>query len=291
MAAFLSRVGLFAFRRRWFVVLLWLAVLGAAGFASAAASGLSDDTMPGTEAQSALDLLKERFGADAGNLDRATAQVVFVAPAGRTITDPNDRAIIDTLVGDVQRGSHVATAVSPFRVLLADDQALLRTTFRMLIDANPDMAVVAEAAGGAEAITLTRTHRPSVVLMDIRMPGTDGLAATTAICADPTLASARVLILTTFETDEYVAKALRAGASGFLGKDVSADALLDGIRTIAAGEALLSPTATRALITRFLSTPDPETNPASPPESARSCSWPPRACPTPTSPTTWSSAR
>jgi DNA-binding NarL/FixJ family response regulator len=98
--------------------------------------------------------------------------------------------------------------------------------------------------------------------MDIRMPGTDGLAATTAICADPTLSSTRVLILTTFETDEYVAKALRAGASGFLGKDVSADALLDGIRTVAAGEALLSPTATRALITRFLTTPDPETNPA-----------------------------
>jgi DNA-binding NarL/FixJ family response regulator len=147
------------------------------------------------------------------------------------------------------------------RVLLADDQALLRTTFRMLIDANPDMEVVGEAADGDEAIALTRTHRPAIVLMDIRMPSTDGLAATTTICADPSLSTTRVLILTTFETDEYVAKALRAGASGFLGKDVSADALLDGIRTVAAGDALLSPTATRALITRFLSTPDPDAAP------------------------------
>jgi DNA-binding NarL/FixJ family response regulator len=142
-------------------------------------------------------------------------------------------------------------------VLLADDQALLRTTFRMLIEANPDMAVVGEAADGDEAVALTRTHSPSVVLMDIRMPGTDGLAATTAICADPALSATKVLILTTFETDEYVARAVRAGASGFLGKDVSAAGLLDGIRTVAAGEALLSPTATRALITRFLAAAEP----------------------------------
>ncbi|SMD26563.1 response regulator transcription factor [Kibdelosporangium aridum] len=144
------------------------------------------------------------------------------------------------------------------RVLLADDQALLRSTFRMLIESNPDMDVVAEAADGGEAIALTRRHRPSVVLMDIRMPGTNGLAATAEICDDLSLSTTRVLILTTFETDEYVAKALRAGASGFLGKDVSADALLDGIRTVAAGEALLSPAATRALIARFLATPEPE---------------------------------
>ena len=143
------------------------------------------------------------------------------------------------------------------RVLLADDQALLRTTFRMLIEATPDLAVVGEAADGDEALMLARTHRPDVVLMDIRMPGTDGLAATAAICADPGLAGTRVLILTTFETDEYVAGALRAGASGFLGKDVSAEALLDGIRTVAGGEALLSPTATQALIARFLATPEP----------------------------------
>jgi len=143
------------------------------------------------------------------------------------------------------------------RVLLADDQALLRTTFRMLIDANPDLEVVGEAADGDQAVALTRQLRPAVVLMDIRMPGTDGLAATTAIAADPNLTTTRVLILTTFETDEYVAQALRAGASGFLGKDVSAEALLAGIRTIAAGDALLSPAATRALITRFLITTDP----------------------------------
>lgn len=147
------------------------------------------------------------------------------------------------------------------RVLLADDQALLRETFRMLIEANPDMEVVGEAADGDEAVALTRTYNPSVVLMDIRMPRVNGLAATTTICADPSLSATRVLILTTFETDEYVAQALRAGASGFLGKDVSADALLDGIRTIAAGDALLSPTATRALITRFLTTAEPDVSP------------------------------
>ncbi|RZS43398.1 LuxR family two component transcriptional regulator [Herbihabitans rhizosphaerae] len=147
------------------------------------------------------------------------------------------------------------------RVLLADDQALLRTTFRMLIEANQDMEVVGEAADGDEAVALTRTHRPTVVLMDIRMPGANGLDATAAICADSGLSATRVLILTTFETDEYVATALRAGASGFLGKDVSADALLDGIRTIAAGDALLSPAATRSLITRFLATREPDPAP------------------------------
>ncbi|WP_405836192.1 response regulator [Streptomyces sp. NBC_01518] len=141
------------------------------------------------------------------------------------------------------------------RVLLADDQALLRATFRILIDTCEGMEVVAEAADGAEAILLAGEHRPDLVLMDIRMPGTDGLTATTAICADPALSGTRVLILTTFEVDEYVAQALRAGASGFLGKDVTADALLSGIRTVASGESLLSPLATRTLIARFLATP------------------------------------
>ena len=143
------------------------------------------------------------------------------------------------------------------RVLLADDQALLRQTFRILISATPDMEVTGEAADGREAAELARDGHPDVVVMDIRMPGTDGLAATEAICADPDLSGTRILILTTFETDEYVARALRAGASGFLGKTASADQLLDGIRTIAAGDSLLSPQATRALITRFLSAPDP----------------------------------
>jgi DNA-binding NarL/FixJ family response regulator len=147
------------------------------------------------------------------------------------------------------------------RVLLADDQSLLRETFRMLIDATPDIDVVAEAADGDEAITLTRAHHPTVVVMDIRMPHTNGITATSTICADPALTATRVLILTTFETDEYVAQALRAGATGFLGKDVTATALLDAIRTVAAGDALLSATATRALITRYLTTTEePETH-------------------------------
>ncbi|MGP4012744.1 response regulator transcription factor [Streptomyces sp. 4N124] len=150
------------------------------------------------------------------------------------------------------------------RVLLADDQALLRATFRILIDSCEDMTVVGEAANGAEALDLTRTHHPDIVLMDIRMPGTDGLAATSAICADPELAATRVLILTTFETHDHVAQALRAGASGFLGKDVTADILLAGLRTVASGEALLSPTATRTLITNFLTSPAPEAHLAPP---------------------------
>ncbi|MFE2053431.1 response regulator [Streptomyces sp. NPDC059459] len=142
------------------------------------------------------------------------------------------------------------------RVLLADDQALLRATFRILIESEPDLTVVAEATDGQEAIELALAHEPDVVLMDIRMPGTDGLAATAEICVRPGLSATRVLILTTFENDENVAKALRAGASGFLGKDVSPDLLLAGIRTVASGDSLLSPTATRSLIDRFLATPD-----------------------------------
>ena len=152
------------------------------------------------------------------------------------------------------------------RVLLADDQALLRETFRILIDSNQDMEVVGEAADGREAVELTRARRPDVVLMDIRMPGMDGLAATTAICAQPELSGTRILILTTFELDEYVARAIRAGASGFLGKDVSASDLLDGIRTVAAGDALLSPQATALLISRFLATAEPA---AAPPDTGR----------------------
>jgi DNA-binding NarL/FixJ family response regulator len=148
------------------------------------------------------------------------------------------------------------------RVLLADDQALLRQTFAILIGATPDMEVAGEAADGKEAAELARAHHPDVIVMDIRMPGTDGLAATEAICGDPDLAGTRVLILTTFETDEYVARALRAGASGFLGKTATAEDLLAGIRTVASGDALLSPQATRALISRFLATPEPGSHPA-----------------------------
>ncbi|MFD5428076.1 response regulator [Streptomyces sp. NPDC127084] len=138
------------------------------------------------------------------------------------------------------------------RVLLADDQALLRSAFRVLVDSEPDMEVVGEAADGAEAVAVARAQSPDVVLMDIRMPGTDGLAATRMISADPALAAVRVVMLTTFEVDEYVVQSLRAGASGFLGKGAEPDELLNAIRIAAAGEALLSPAATKGLIATFL---------------------------------------
>ncbi|MGY4278662.1 response regulator [Streptomyces sp. M18.1] len=138
------------------------------------------------------------------------------------------------------------------RVLLADDQALLRSAFRVLVDSEPDMEVVGEASDGAEAARLAAEQRADVVLMDIRMPGTDGLAATRMISADPSLAHVRVVILTTFEVDDYVVQSLRAGASGFLGKGSEPDELLSAIRVAAGGEALLSPTATKGLIARFL---------------------------------------
>ena len=147
------------------------------------------------------------------------------------------------------------------RVLLADDQALLRQTFSILISAVPDMEVVGEAADGAQAIALVREQRPDVVVMDIRMPGVDGLAATEAVCADFGLADTRILILTTFETERYVAAALRAGASGFLGKTATTDQLLEAIRTVAAGDSLLSPQATRLLIGRYLASTDPAEGP------------------------------
>ncbi|MGW3007333.1 response regulator [Streptomyces sp. NPDC001219] len=154
------------------------------------------------------------------------------------------------------------------RVLLADDQALLRGTFRMLVDSAPGMEVVAEAATGREAVDLARSHRADLVLMDIRMPDLDGLAATRLISEDEDLAGVKVLVLTTFENDEYVAEALRAGASGFLGKGINPDELLDAIRVVAAGDSLLSPTATKALIARFLAQPAPPSGRAAPPQLA-----------------------
>ncbi|MEU6527129.1 response regulator transcription factor [Streptomyces sp. NPDC046924] len=138
------------------------------------------------------------------------------------------------------------------RVLLADDQALLRSAFRVLVDSEPDMEVVGEASDGAEAVRLARERSADVVLMDIRMPGTDGLAATRMISADPELDGVRVVILTTFEVDDYVVRSLRAGASGFLGKGSEPEELLNAIRIAAEGEALLSPAATKSLIARFL---------------------------------------
>lgn len=142
------------------------------------------------------------------------------------------------------------------KVLLADDQALLRSAFRVLVDSEPDMEVVGEASDGAEAVEIARTESADVVLMDIRMPGTDGLAATRMITADPRLKDVRVVMLTTFEVDEYVVDSLRAGASGFLGKGAEPDELLAAIRIAAAGEALLSPAATKGLIARFLAQGD-----------------------------------
>jgi DNA-binding NarL/FixJ family response regulator len=143
------------------------------------------------------------------------------------------------------------------RVLLADDQPLLRAGFAVFIGSAPDLEVVGEAGSGHEVIELARSLRPDVILMDIRMPDLDGLAATRLIGADPDLAGIRVLVLTTFEIDEYVYGALRAGASGFLGKGAQPGQLLDAIRTVHAGDALLSPAATRSLIARFLAQPDP----------------------------------
>ncbi|MFB6716765.1 MULTISPECIES: response regulator [unclassified Streptomyces] len=140
----------------------------------------------------------------------------------------------------------------PIKVLLVDDQALLRSAFRVLVDSEADMEVVGEAADGAQAVALARSTRADVVLMDIRMPGTDGLAATRMISADPELADVRVVMLTTFEVDEYVVQSLRAGASGFLGKGAEPEELLNAIRVAAAGEALLSPAATKGLIASFL---------------------------------------
>jgi DNA-binding NarL/FixJ family response regulator len=137
------------------------------------------------------------------------------------------------------------------RVLLADDQALVRAGFRALLDAEPDIEVVGEAGDGAQAVRLAAQSRPDLVLMDIRMPGTDGLAATRQIAADPALAGTRIVILTTFELDEYVFEALRSGASGFLVKDTEPTDLVRAVRAVAAGDGLLSPGVTRRVIEQF----------------------------------------
>jgi DNA-binding NarL/FixJ family response regulator len=137
------------------------------------------------------------------------------------------------------------------RVLLADDQALVRTGFKMLLDTEEDITVVGEAASGVEAVALARAARPDVVLMDIRMPLLDGIQATKRIAAMAGLERVRVLILTTYDTDAYVFEALQAGASGFLLKDSGPAELLHGIRVVAAGDALLAPRITRRLIAQF----------------------------------------
>jgi DNA-binding NarL/FixJ family response regulator len=141
------------------------------------------------------------------------------------------------------------------RVVLADDQQLVRAGFRVLLDAEEDIEVVGEAGDGEAAVALVREQRPDVVLMDIRMPGLDGLGATEAISRDTDLGGVKVLILTTFELDEYVFEALRAGAAGFLVKHTEPAELVRAVRVVAAGEALLSPSVTRRLIAEFTSRP------------------------------------
>jgi DNA-binding NarL/FixJ family response regulator len=148
------------------------------------------------------------------------------------------------------------------RVLIADDQALVRGGFRVIVEAAPDMHVLAEAADGHAAVALCQEHRPDLALMDIRMPGLDGIEAADRITSDPATQSTRILILTTFDLDEYVFAALRAGASGFLLKDTTPEELLAAIRVVAAGDALLSPKVTRHLIQEFTR------HPAHPPKPA-----------------------
>ncbi|WP_419993619.1 response regulator [Streptomyces boninensis] len=153
-------------------------------------------------------------------------------------------------------------ATDAIRVLIADDQAMVRGSFRVLVDHAPGLAAVGEAATGAEAVELARREQPDVVLMDIRMPGLDGIEATRRICAAAETAAVRVLMLTTFDLDEYVYGALRAGAAGFLLKDTPPQHVLDAVAVIAAGEALLAPSITRRLIAEFARRPEPGRPPA-----------------------------
>lgn len=149
------------------------------------------------------------------------------------------------------------------RILLADDQALIRAGFRALLNAEPDMEVVAECGTGADAARLAGRERPDIVLMDIRMPQGDGLDATRKILADPQLSGTRVIILTTFELDDYISEAVRAGAAGFLVKDTEPEELLRAVRVVHDGDALLSPSVTRRIMAQLASQAGPASSPAS----------------------------
>ncbi|GGM42667.1 response regulator [Dactylosporangium sucinum] len=148
------------------------------------------------------------------------------------------------------------------RVLVADDQTLVRGSIRVLVDTAPDLTAVGEAATGADAVDLAVRERPDVVLMDVRMPGLDGIEATRQICVRPDTTAVKVIILTTFDIDEYVFAALRAGASGFLLKDTRPADLLTAIRVVASGESLLAPSVTRRLIEEFVRRPETARQPA-----------------------------
>ncbi|MET0494641.1 MAG: response regulator transcription factor [Actinoplanes sp.] len=184
----------------------------------------------------------------------------------RMTDDPEIGRITDAAQGsrvtqDAPTGP-VADDGPPVRVLIADDQALLRASFRLLIDVTPGLVAVGEAGTGLEAIALTRREKPDVVLMDIRMPELDGIQATRRICGDPRTARSRVLILTTFDFDEYIFAALHAGASGFLLKDVAPGELVTAVRVVAGGDALLAPAITSRLIAKFTARPEPACLPA-----------------------------
>ncbi len=147
---------------------------------------------------------------------------------------------------------------APITVVVADDQELVRTGFALILGSDPRIEVVAEASDGAEALAAARRHVPDVVLMDIRMPGTDGIEATRQITSDPVTATVRVLVVTTFDGDEYVVDALRAGASGFLLKDTPPGELIHAVTVVAGGDALLAPAVTLRLIDRFVRVAEPD---------------------------------
>ncbi|MDR4533719.1 response regulator transcription factor [Glutamicibacter sp. PS] len=154
--------------------------------------------------------------------------------------------------------SEQPTAHAPLGVLVVDDQSLIRAGFAALLDAEDDMRVLGQAADGAQAVRMARALHPQIVLMDIRMPGTDGITAAATISADPTLSQTRILMLTTFEHEEYILAAIRAGASGFLVKDTEPEDLIQAVRVVAGGDSLLSPSVTRTLLAQVAASREPQ---------------------------------
>lgn len=155
--------------------------------------------------------------------------------------------------------SEQPTAHAPLGVLVVDDQSLIRAGFAALLDAEDDMRVLGQAADGAQAVRMARALHPQIVLMDIRMPGTDGITAAATISADPTLSQTRIIMLTTFEHEEYILAAIRAGASGFLVKDTEPEDLIQAVRVVAGGDSLLSPSVTRTLLAQVAASRERQT--------------------------------